>query len=167
MALALRPSFPPLLERSRILQSSYLVTGFRKSKGELQRSVPSAMARAHRLGHLDQALDGHARGKWATANSQLRTFLEGMLDEIAQRLDPATKSQTSENRRTRLAVLGFLYADLNEWSNDGKNFVNGLMKRLHPQGSHPGLSDEQDSTFRLHTVLLTAHLFLKRFDAWR
>jgi hypothetical protein len=39
------------------------------------------------LGHLDQALDGHARAKWATANSQLRSFFEGMLDEMAVRFD--------------------------------------------------------------------------------
>jgi integrase len=46
----------------------------------------------------------------------------------------------------------------------GGGFVNGLAKRLHPQGSHPGLSDQEDSTFRLHTVLLTARLLLERFD---
>ena len=115
------------------------------------------------LGHLDQALEGPARGNWTAANGQLRSFFEGMFNEIAQRIDPATKAQTSENRRARLGALGFLRADLNEWSGDGKNYVNGLMKRLHPQGSHPGLSDEQDSTFRLHTVLIAAHLFLRRF----
>jgi hypothetical protein len=52
---------------------------------------------------------------------------------------------------------------LNEWDDDGKGFINGLVKRLHPQGPHPGLSDEDDSTFRLHVVLLTATLLLRRF----
>jgi hypothetical protein len=55
---------------------------------------------------------------------------------------------------------------LNEWDDNGLGFVNGLVKRLHPHGSHPGLSDQDDSTFRLHTVLLTARLFLVRFDTW-
>ncbi|TIT17485.1 MAG: hypothetical protein E5W70_32070 [Mesorhizobium sp.] len=50
-------------------------------------------------------------------------------------------------------------------ANEGKNFINGLMKRLHPQGAHPGLSDEDDSTFRLHIVLLSARLLLTRYDA--
>jgi hypothetical protein len=35
----------------------------------------------------------------------------------------------------------------------------------HPQGAHPGLSDEEDCTFRLHVVLLTGRLLLTRFDA--
>jgi hypothetical protein len=116
------------------------------------------------LGHLDQAVDGHARGNWASSNSQLRSFFEGILDEMAAHLAPETKNQSGESRRTKLAQLGLLQTDLNEWSADGKNFVNGLMKRLHPQGSHPGLSDQRDSTFRLHLVLLTAHFLMTRFN---
>jgi hypothetical protein len=118
-------------------------------------------------GHLDQALGSHGRGEWASANGQLRTFYEGLFDEIANKIDPtASALPYSENRRARLASLGFIDSNLNEWGNDGKNFVNGLFKRLHPAGSHPGLSDQDDSTFRLHVVLLTARLFLLRFDKW-
>jgi hypothetical protein len=87
------------------------------------------------------------------------------LDEIAVRLDSNTASLGSGNpRRTQLAAQGFFSRSLNEWDDDGRNFVNGLFKRLSPQGSHPGLSGEADSTFRLHIVLLTARLFLSRFD---
>ncbi len=120
-------------------------------------------------GHLDQAIDAHARGNWAGANGQLRTFYESLFDEIAILVDPknAPQTQAGETRRQLLANLTppFLSPSLNEWSNDGKNFVNGVFKRLHPQGSHPGLSDEEDSTFRLHLVLLAARLFLRRLDA--
>ena len=31
-------------------------------------------------------------------------------------------------------------------------------------GAHPGLSDEEDCTFRLHLVLLTARFFLRQLD---
>jgi hypothetical protein len=118
-------------------------------------------------GHLDQALAAHGRGDWASANSQLRAFYEGLFDEIALKLDPTSRTlASSENRRARLAALGFLKEGLNEWGSDGKNFVNGLFKRLHPAGSHPGLSDQDDSTFRRHVVLLTAKLFLVRLDNW-
>jgi len=117
-------------------------------------------------GHLDQALEAHARGEWASANAQLRTFFEGLLDEMAISLDTtAANLPSSENRRAKLASLGFLIVPLNDWSDDGKNFINGLWKRLHPSGSHPGLSDQTDSTFRRHIVLLTAGLLLARFDA--
>ena len=116
-------------------------------------------------GHLDQAIDAHTRGDWAACNAQLRTFLESLFDEFASRIDPARAAQlpNSDNRRAMLAERGFLATDRNEWSGDGKNFVNGLFRMLHTSGSHPGLSDEDHSTFRLHIVLITARMFLRRF----
>lgn len=119
-------------------------------------------------GHLDEALKTHSDGHWAAANSQIRTFLDSLLDEMAERLVPAaTELPSGQARRARLAAAGFLGRDLNEWSDDGKGFMNGLVRRLHPRGPHPGLSDDEDSTFRLHVVLLTARLLLVRFDAMR
>ncbi len=59
----------------------------------------------------------------------------------------------------------FLQPDLNEWRGDREDLVHGVLKRLHPEGPHPGLSDEEDSTFRLHLVLLVAHIFLRRLDS--
>ncbi|WP_391349623.1 hypothetical protein [Azospirillum sp. A23] len=116
-------------------------------------------------GHLEQAFDAHARGNWASANGQLRTFFDALLDELAVRLDPSAGALGSgQPRRTKLAAQGFLSSALNEWDDRGMGFINGLVKRLHPQGAHPGLSDEDDSTFRLHIVLLTAALLLRRFD---
>lgn len=120
------------------------------------------------LGHLDQAIRAHSEGHWAAANGQLRTFYEGLFDEIGSLLDAALLDvKPGETRRQRLANMTppFLSRDLNEWSDDGKNFVNGVLKRLHSQGSHPGLSDEEDCTFRLHLTLLVARLFLRRLDA--
>jgi hypothetical protein len=35
------------------------------------------------LGHLGQGIEAHARGDWAAANAQFRTFLEGLFDAIA------------------------------------------------------------------------------------
>ena len=119
-------------------------------------------------GHLDQAINNHAAGNWAAANSQLRTFLENIFNELSIRLD-TTKgtdpSLSSENRRSRLAAITppFLLEFLGEWSDDGKNFVNGVFKRLHPAGSHPGLSDEEDCTFRLHMNLIIGRHYLRRF----
>src|SRR3546814_312429 len=47
------------------------------------------------LGHLRQAINAHGRGEWASANSQMRSFLEGLLDEIAERLAPERAATTS------------------------------------------------------------------------
>lgn len=115
------------------------------------------------LGHLTQAIDNHTQGKWAAGNGQLRTFLESLFDSIAIHLRSTEASQlTSENRRSLLAQIGFLASDRNEWTADGKNYINGLFKMLHTEGSHPGLSDEDHCTFRLHIVLVTARTFLRR-----
>lgn len=123
------------------------------------------------LGHLDQAIDAHTRGDWAAANSQIRSFLEGLLDNIASHMDPekAAKLPSSENRRAWLAESGFLSRNRNEWTNDGKSYLHGLFKMLHTDGSHPGLSDEDHSTFRLHLGLITGRTLLRRLknDCWR
>lgn len=65
----------------------------------------------------------------------------------------------SENRRAILAERGFLSKDRNEWTADGKNYVKGLFKMLHTDGSHLGLSDEYHSTFRLRLALITGRVF--------
>lgn len=115
-------------------------------------------------GHLDQAIEAHTRGDWAAANAQLRTFFESLFEAIAFAVDApaASNCANSENRRAMLATKGFLATDRNEWSQDGKSYINGLFKMLHTDGSHPGLSDEDHSTFRLHLVLVTARTFLRR-----
>ncbi len=121
------------------------------------------------LGHLDQAIEAHTRGDWAACNSQLRTFLESLFDHLAYTAAPQDAAQraTSENRRALLAEIEFLAIDRNEWTQDGKNYINGLFKMLHTEGSHPGLSDEDHSTFRLHIVLVTARTFLRRLHYHR
>ena len=123
------------------------------------------------LGHLNQAINAHSRGEWASANGQMRTFLEGLLDEVAERLAPekASVTKTGHHRRTLLANLDspFLSRTLNEWGDGQKaGLNNGLFNRLHPEGSHPGLSDEEDSTFRLHIVTIVARLLLRRFASY-
>ena len=121
------------------------------------------------LGHLMQAIDAHTRGDWAAANSQIRTFLEGLLSDIALHIKPQEEAQlpSSENRRALLADVGFLSKTRNEWTADGKNYINGLFKMLHTDGSHPGLSDEDHSTFRLHLCLITGRTLLRRLNYGR
>lgn len=120
------------------------------------------------LGHLNQAVSGHGRGDWAAANSQLRTFVESLLEEIAIDVGVTNvPAMTAENRLRALQKLGFLSRSRKEWLGDGKGFINGLIKMLHTEGSHPGLSDADHSTFRLHVVLVTARLLLRRLQEFR
>lgn len=115
-------------------------------------------------GHLSQAIDSHTQGRWAAANSQLRTFLESLLDEIAWHEFPteARALLTSENRRSLLADRGFLSVPRNEWNPDGRSFVHGLFRMFHTEGNHPGLSDDDNSTFRLHLALVAGRTYLRR-----
>jgi hypothetical protein len=120
-------------------------------------------------GHLVQAIDAHTRGDWAAANGQLRAFVEELFDRMAEELSGGGTSGlgTSHARREWLATCDppFLDPDLNEWQVGGSGgFIQGFWRRMHPEGAHPGLSDEADSTFRLHLVLIVAEYLLRRFE---
>lgn len=120
-------------------------------------------------GHLNQAINGFTSSNWATSNSQIRTFFESLFDECLTKLNPVNTA-TGANARTALSLLNppFLDPSLNEWDNlpnGNKTLVNGLFKRLHPQGNHPGLSHQDDALFRLQITMTTALMFLKRLDA--
>lgn len=116
------------------------------------------------MNNLDQAIEAHVRGDWEAANSQARTFVEGLFDAIAYHEYPneAAALHSSENRRQLLNTKGFLDPARHEYSADGKGFINGLYRMLHTDGSHPGLSTEDHCTMRLHLVLVTARSFLRR-----
>lgn len=117
-------------------------------------------------GHLDQAIDTHSRGDWAASNAQIRTFLESMFFEVAEKIASQylPPNPGLNNCFQALEKCGFLSEGRAEWSNDGRGMLNGLMRMLHSDGSHKGLSDEDHSTFRLHLALVTARTLLNRLD---
>ncbi len=118
-------------------------------------------------GHLRQAVSAFNRGEWSSANGELRNLHESYLNEIATSLG-YSGSADGKARRDYLGSLQppFLLADYNEWNSNNQKpqSVQGLMSRMHPHGGHPGLSEEEDATFRLQISLVTARLFLRRFD---
>ncbi|MET3851419.1 hypothetical protein [Paenibacillus sp. OAE614] len=118
-------------------------------------------------GHLEQAIDNHAIGNWAAANAQMRAFMEGLFDAMADKIfGDRVKDFSSTTKRDWLGktIPPILDPALNEIEEQGKNFSNGFMKRLHPEGAHAGLSNLEDSTFRLHLVILVASHYLRKFD---
>lgn len=114
-------------------------------------------------GHYEQAIAAHGRSDWAAANAQLRTFIEELFNELQSKLCPGDYPSLLQKKQA-LTKHGFFLTQYNEFLSNGTGFVEGFWKRLHPTGSHPGLSEESDSTFRLHMVILVAHYFLTRFD---
>lgn len=171
-------AFPRLVNALR--QDGYAVDGL-TLRSVLPEAVPVAqqedelthLLKKHAfttaLGHLEQAIAAHTRGDWAAANGQLRSFVEELFDRIAHELSGGSTAAlpTSHARREWLANSSppFLETPLNEWEIGGNGgFVQGFCRRLQPAGSHPGLSDEADSTFRLHLVIIVAGHYLCRFD---
>ena len=116
------------------------------------------------LGHLDQAIYAHARGDWAAANRQIRSFLAGLFSDVAHHIKPQLKGQSpsAENCCALLAGRGSVSKDRNQWTADGQNFLNGLFKMLHTDGFHPGLTDEDHSTFRLQLAPITGRALQSR-----
>ncbi len=155
-------------------------------EGKLVRIMPETMQIAekedeiHRLldkfgfdiakGHLEQAIRSFTRDDWAGSNAQLRSFIESLFDSIAAKLGVNLASTSSSTRWEALSQLNppFFSPHLNEWrlnSRDNKEmFVRGFFNRLHPQGSHPGLSDEDDCTFRHYLVTIVSWHYLRRLD---
>ena len=117
--------------------------------------------------HLKQAISAFSRGEWSSANGELRNFYESYLNEIASALG-YTGTSDSKAKRDYLGCLQppFLLADYNEWNpnNQKPQYIQGLMSRMHPHGGHPGLSEEEDASFRLQISLVTARLLLRRYD---
>jgi len=164
-------------------RDGYSING-RKIKKQLPKEIEEAKSESELFtllgkfgltiskGHLEQAISNHSQANWAGANSQFRTFIESLLIGISNKLIPANKTNNAQSAITLLSKTvnpPFLRADLNEVENNicKKPFIEGLWKRLHPEGSHPGLSDEDDSTFRYHISIVIAYYLLKRLEKWK
>ena len=154
------------IELVRMLPSDVPGLDFREAESEV-RLLLDRHGFTVAKGHLKQAVSAFRRGEWSSANGELRNFYESYLNEIANGLGYAG-SGDSKARRDYLGCLQppFLLVDYNEWNpnNQKPQFVQGLMSRMHPHGGHPGLSEEEDATFRLQISLVTARLFLRRLD---
>ena len=119
------------------------------------------------LSHLKNAINDYSAGRWPQANGEIRKSVEELLDEITSKLCPLEISKcksSSEKRDLLTKEMAFLSQDLNEYRFDNKpSFIRGLISRLHPEGGHSGLSNEDDCTFRIHIVLITIRLILRRY----
>ncbi|RAK47822.1 hypothetical protein BHX94_12125 (plasmid) [Macrococcoides bohemicum] len=116
-------------------------------------------------GHYIQASNAFNRGDWAACNAQLRTYVEELLNKIAENI---TGKSFSESHEAKIALSKtqppIFYKELNEWLDNGQGYFETFWKRLHTHGSHPGLSNEEDSIFRLNLVQISTLEILKRYD---
>jgi len=95
-------------------------------------------------GHYRQAVESFSDGNWAAANGQLRSSIEATLPDIAHQLT-GKKINSVPSAVDALRAAGHLLKGEEE-------FAKGLWALSHSSGSHPGLSDEDESRFRLLAV---------------
>lgn len=156
-----------VLRLVRMLPENAPETDFREAEDEVTailKRINFTVAR----GHLSQAISAFQRGEWSSANGELRNFTESYLNEIADALGYVGTGDAKQRREFLGAQADppFLLSEYNEWHENSQKpqYVQGLMSRLHPHGGHPGLSEEEDATFRLQICLITARLLLRRFS---
>lgn len=105
-------------------------------------------------GHYKQAIDAFGVGNWASANAQLRSTLEEVLPAVTEQ---ATGTRPTEVQAAleKLQKKGLL---------DGGEFslAKGLWSMCQSNGSHPGLSDEDEARFRLVSVTAYLRYLLER-----
>lgn len=161
------PATKKVATLERMLPDDVPGLDFREAENEVIALLDSS-GFAVAKGHLEQAVSAFQRGEWSSANGELRNFFESYLNEIAVALGYVGGGDGKAKRDFLggKAQPPFLLADYNEWNanNQKQQYVQGLMSRMHPHGAHPGLSEEEDATFRLQISLITARLFLRRFS---
>jgi hypothetical protein len=105
-------------------------------------------------GHYRQAIEAFASGNWASANSQLRAFFEDLVRHAGGVPPGAGTGQVQQAFDALQAA--------NKLVNGEQQFGKDLWKLLHANGSHPGLSDQDESRFRLLTLTGYARYLLRR-----
>ncbi len=109
--------------------------------------------------HLKSAQRSYEDSNWTACNSQLRTFLQEVCDQIAATRYPkesATKNAGGE-RRKLLSSKGFL-------SKEESGYLEHLFKLLHTAGAHPGISDERTARMRRFVTETTALYLIEKLE---
>ena len=110
--------------------------------------------------HLDDAVDAASRGKWTSANGQIRSFLEGLCEAIAVTIHSGPeKVPVRGAARKFLAEQGFL-------NEEESALLKSLFDVLHGEGSHSGTSSSNDCHRRRLMAVSMANYYLERLENW-
>lgn len=105
-------------------------------------------------GHYRQAIEAFGSGNWASANSQLRAFFEELVRN-AGGIPAGAGTGHVQRAFDALQAAGRLVVGEQQFGKD-------LWSLLHANGSHPGLSDQDESRFRLLALTGYARYLLER-----
>ena len=108
--------------------------------------------------HWKQAIDNAAAGNWEAANSQVRSFLEGLCNEIAKFL------YTGEGLAPTAGEARKYMVDRKFLNEEEAELLKVLFVILQRTGSHAGISDEADCHRRRMMALALANYYLDRLE---
>lgn len=125
-------------------------------------------------GHYDNAKSSYVNGNLAASCSQLRSFIESLLMDMANYIKDVEKNNQNlsnikpEDAIRAMQVLAkcqspILDKSLNEWMGDGKGYFEAFWKRLHPLGSHPGIPSLNELVYRYQLVIINSQQLIDRF----
>lgn len=105
--------------------------------------------------HFDQAYRAFGQGDWESSNAQLRATFEGVLVRVAA----MRFGWDGDSGGRALDVLN----GKKLFEKGEHDFLKGVWAMSHGNGSHPGLSNEDEALFRLNVIVAAAQYVLDRF----
>lgn len=105
--------------------------------------------------HYKQAFDAFKRQEWESANAATRTTTEGFLVEIAKSKFGYAGSSGGD------AIEQLRQRDYFEQGEH--DYLKGFWKMSHVNGSHPGLSNQEEALFRFSAATSALTFFIHRW----
>lgn len=112
------------------------------------------------LNHYRQAINAFKQHDYEAANGQLRTTLEALVMRLAEVHTPYAKPAKAGDGGN---AINRLRGTPNLTDDDGGEVLHGLWRMSCTKGSHPGMSNADETRFRVQVITATARLLLHRF----
>lgn len=109
--------------------------------------------------HYQQAFTSFKGKSWEACNASTRSTFEAFLVEMAIQKAAFIVREGQSNGGPAIQAL----QNANNFEPGEHDYVKGLWKMSHTNGSHPGLSSEEESMFRFSAVTSTITFFIKRW----
>jgi len=108
--------------------------------------------------HYRQAVENFSEGNFEACNGQLRSYFEALVKISAERLGQTQ----SPGVQAALDYMRGSTLDNEEWA-----VFRALWAGSQDNGPHAGLSDQEESRFRLHTTTAAGRYLIRKVEARR
>ncbi|QCP00089.1 hypothetical protein FCN77_23225 [Arthrobacter sp. 24S4-2] len=111
--------------------------------------------------HYQQAFSAFKRRDWEACNASTRATIEGFFVEVAAvkaNFSPRPGQSNGTPAIEKLSEVGMFEPGEHD-------YVKGFWKMSHTNGSHPGLSSEQEALFRFSAATSALAFFIHRWTS--